>query len=603
MHAPRRRALIGLLSLSLVLSAQAGIAQSASAAAAPTATASTARAIPTFTASPKPTITGTPRVGSTLTAVTGDWAPKPTTFGYRWWRDGVAIAGATGSTLKLTAADAGARIDLTVTARRGGYASLARSSGPTAAVAPATTTPTPPAPTPTPTAPTPDPTPAPTPAPTPEPTPDPTPPVATVPFTEAADPVITGDVQVGRPLRAVAGVWTPRPTSFAYAWQVDGVAVAGATSISYTPVDADAGKRITATVTGTAPGITPTARTSAATPAVAAAGVDLPEQPSTGKVVGNIYLDSVDPANLVSSGEIYLEPAPQTFSDGVASAVTNGAFAFSGVRPGEYRLHAFFRFGSEYLYQYYGQTNDVTRAQTFAVQADGTVRVDVVLKRYTTIQGTVTTTGGVPAANVAVSAYRISDGNQLDSVYTDAQGRYTIGYAEPEDYLIQVGAPIGDTRGIIGEWYSDAYDRASATPVTVAGWGTPLTGIDVQLARGASAKGQIYRSDGIGLPAASVRFVPIAAAVEGVRPTTGIVASTDVYGRFSVNGITPGEYVVYVAAPGETPPQLPRWAGGTGTLATATRYTATLDGQLPAIYVQLARDPSSPASRAAPIAR
>jgi hypothetical protein len=599
MHAPRRRALIGLLSLSLVLSAQAGIAQSASAAAAPTATASTARAIPTFTASPKPTIAGTPRVGSTLTAVTGDWAPKPTTFGYRWWRDGVAIAGATGSTLKLTAADAGARIDLTVTARRGGYASRARSSGPTAAFAPATTTPTPPAPTPTPTAPTPDP----TPAPTPEPTPDPTPPVATVPFTEAADPVITGDVQVGRPLRAVAGVWTPRPTSFAYAWQVDGVAVADTTSISYTPVDADAGKRITATVTGTAPGITPTTRTSAASAPVAAAGVDLPEQPSTGKVVGNIYLDSVDPANLVSSGEIYLEPAPQTFSDGVASAVTNGAFAFSGVRPGEYRLHAFFRFGSEYLYQYYGQTNDVTRAQTFAVQADGTVRVDVVLKRYTTIQGTVTTTGGVPAANVAVSAYRISDGNQLDSVYTDAQGRYTIGYAEPEDYLIQVGAPIGDTRGIIGEWYSDAYDRASATPVTVAGWDTPLTGIDVQLARGASAKGQIYRSDGIGLPAASVRFVPIAAAVEGVRPTTGIVASTDVYGRFSVNGITPGEYVVYVAAPGETPPQLPRWAGGTGTLATATRYTATLDGQLPAIYVQLARDPSSPASRAAPIAR
>ncbi|WP_258061611.1 hypothetical protein [Clavibacter michiganensis] len=168
MHAPRRRALIGLLSLSLVLSAQAGIAGSATAAdARPSAsnTAATTRAIPTFTASPKPTITGTLRVGSTLTAVTGDWTPKPTTFGYRWWRDGVAIAGATGSTLKLTAADAGARIDLTVTARRGGYASLARSSGPTAAVAPAATTPTSPAPTPAPTAPTPEPTPAPTPTP------------------------------------------------------------------------------------------------------------------------------------------------------------------------------------------------------------------------------------------------------------------------------------------------------------------------------------------------------------------------------------------------------------------------------------------------------
>ncbi|RII90100.1 carboxypeptidase regulatory-like domain-containing protein, partial [Clavibacter michiganensis] len=136
MHAPRRRALIGLLSLSLVLSAQAGIAGSATAADAPAgAAASATRAASAFTASPKPTIAGALRVGSTLTAVTGEWAPKPTTFGYRWWRDGVAIAGATGSTLKLTAADAGARIDLTVTARRGGYASLARSSGPTTAVA------------------------------------------------------------------------------------------------------------------------------------------------------------------------------------------------------------------------------------------------------------------------------------------------------------------------------------------------------------------------------------------------------------------------------------------------------------------------------------
>ncbi|RIJ43518.1 carboxypeptidase regulatory-like domain-containing protein, partial [Clavibacter michiganensis subsp. insidiosus] len=106
-------------------------------------------------------------------------------------------------------------------------------------------------------------------------------------------------------------------------------------------------------------------------------------------------------------------------------------------------------------------------------------------------------------------------------------------------------------------------------------------------------------------PGASVRVVPVAAAVDGVRPTTGLVASTDLYGRFSLNGITPGQYVVYVEGSGEAPRDLPRWAGGTGSLATATRYTATLDGQLPAIYVQLPRDPSdrSSTSRLAPTAR
>ncbi|WP_246865189.1 hypothetical protein [Clavibacter sepedonicus] len=123
----------------------------------------------------------------------------------------------------------------------------------------------------------------------------------------------------------------------------------------------------------------------------------------------------------------------------------------------------------------------------------------------------------------------------------------------------------------------------------------------MQLSRGASAKGQVYRVDGVGSSGSSVRFVPVGSAVDGVRPTVGLVAYTDRYGRFSLDGITPGEYVVYVTGPA----QQARWAGGTGSLATATRYTATLDGQLPAIYVQFGADPTarSLTSRTAAAAR
>lgn len=76
-----------------------------------------------FTKAPKPTILGTMRVGQTVKAVTGTWSPTPTSFEYRWYRNGEPIAMANGSTYKLRSADAGKKITVQVTAKRSGYAS------------------------------------------------------------------------------------------------------------------------------------------------------------------------------------------------------------------------------------------------------------------------------------------------------------------------------------------------------------------------------------------------------------------------------------------------------------------------------------------------
>jgi len=88
----------------------------------------------TFTASPVPTITGTKKSGSTLTAVTGTWRAAPTTFSYVWNRavsstgEKTAIAGATSKTYKLTTADKGKFITVTVTASKVSYADTAKTS-------------------------------------------------------------------------------------------------------------------------------------------------------------------------------------------------------------------------------------------------------------------------------------------------------------------------------------------------------------------------------------------------------------------------------------------------------------------------------------------
>src|SRR5581483_5172561 len=92
---------------------------SAQATSAPSAVVSSAAA-PTNTA--PPTISGTLQVSSTLTASQGSWNGAPTSFAFSWSRcdangDSCAtIDGATSSTYKLTQADTGGALRVSVVA-------------------------------------------------------------------------------------------------------------------------------------------------------------------------------------------------------------------------------------------------------------------------------------------------------------------------------------------------------------------------------------------------------------------------------------------------------------------------------------------------------
>lgn len=100
---------------------------------------------PTETAAP--TIGGTARVGEQLTATDGGWTHEPTSFAYAWLRcdaagDGcLPIVGATAADHEPTAADAGARLRVEVTATNGSGSAVARSAA-SAVVRPALAAPT-----------------------------------------------------------------------------------------------------------------------------------------------------------------------------------------------------------------------------------------------------------------------------------------------------------------------------------------------------------------------------------------------------------------------------------------------------------------------------
>lgn len=155
-----------------------------------------------FTAGSPPVISGTKGVGKPLTASTGSWWPTPTSYGYRWRRDGVAISGATSRTYTPTVGDAGHSLTVTVTARRTGYTSASARSAPVG-----------------------------------------------IPIHATTRPSISGNPTVWRTLTVMVGSWTPQPSSYAYRWYRDGVAISGATGRSYQLRSADRGHAVKARVT------------------------------------------------------------------------------------------------------------------------------------------------------------------------------------------------------------------------------------------------------------------------------------------------------------------------------------------------------------------
>jgi hypothetical protein len=80
-----------------------------------------------------PRISGTPKVGRRLSVVRGTWTAG-TSFSYRWYANGKAIAKATRSTYTPTKGVKGKRISVRVTGRKAGYATVTTTSARTAAV-------------------------------------------------------------------------------------------------------------------------------------------------------------------------------------------------------------------------------------------------------------------------------------------------------------------------------------------------------------------------------------------------------------------------------------------------------------------------------------
>lgn len=156
-----------------------------------------------FTPTKSVTVTGVYRFGQTL-RISQAWSPAPSSTAYQWYRNGVAIKGATGSSLKLNTTYIGAKISVKLTLRRDGFTARSTSTVPTL--------------------------------------------VRNATMATVSTPRITGTLKAGSALTASNGSFSPAPTSVNFQWYRNGAAIAGARNRVYKLAAADNGKSITVRV-------------------------------------------------------------------------------------------------------------------------------------------------------------------------------------------------------------------------------------------------------------------------------------------------------------------------------------------------------------------
>ena len=154
-----------------------------------------------------PAVTGTASVGQTLSCYQGTWTGSPTSYVFQWERNLAPTIGATASTYLLVSGDGLQSVSCAVTATNASGSATAMSNAvvPTVPPAPAIIT----------------------------------------------APVVSGTATVGQTLSCSTGSWANAPTSYAYQWRRNGVAISGATTSTYLLDPADGLKMVDCVVTAT----------------------------------------------------------------------------------------------------------------------------------------------------------------------------------------------------------------------------------------------------------------------------------------------------------------------------------------------------------------
>jgi hypothetical protein len=222
-----------------------------------------------------------------------------------------------------------------------------------------------------------------------------------------------------------------------------------------------------------------------AQPVEAPATVDV-SVPPAGTLVGTLLRSDGSPVadEFVT---VFLADREEAFGRS-ATTGADGSWSIADLYPTPYKV----AFGGAYQAFAFGKS-DWASADTVAVAAGATVRVDDTLFLSASISGTVRDQTGGPVEGICVSLENVdpNSGGGWTGGCTDASGAYRAGDITPAgDYRVLFSDPQGR---FAAEYYDDTTDPASATVVTVAR-GAQVAGIDAVLAPGAALTGRVINA-------------------------------------------------------------------------------------------------------------
>jgi len=275
-----------------------------------------------------------------------------------------------------------------------------------------------------------------------------------------------------------------------------------------------------------------------------------PVNVAAGTDTSGINIDVLQPASLGGTAVFPSGSAPESgfvtlFSENgnrVASTTfgTDGAFHFPQVPPGPLKLC----FGSStpesgFAFMWYPTAGQFGSAEPLNL-APGEMRTDLqlIMKPAGSISGTVS---GADGATVPVMLLD-SLGRIVGSARTDAAGKYVLGRIGPGNFKVRFG-DVGfrsTSSPLMPQFYpgiAEAAGYSAGADVTVA-TGQATAGIDAVMTRGGAVSGLILGTDGAPLTSHSVNTLSLNGSVEERT------AWTDTSGRFSISGLSDGDYIL-----------------------------------------------------------
>ena len=290
-------------------------------------------------------------------------------------------------------------------------------------------------------------------------------------------------------------------------------------------------------------------------------------------------------------------------SEGFASTNASGEYTVSGLSGGHYKVG--FSDQPTYTDQYYNKQSSFEGASLVSVtEGNATSGIDAEMLQPGKITGRVTSSGGVPIANVNIDLYNNSFNIYEPAKFaeTNANGEYTIeGLAEGE-YKIDF-SPENST--YLPQYYSGQTSLTSANPIFVTA-GATTAGINARLVEGAKISGVVTDAYSHG----RLAKIGVIASSPGGERTFGY-SETNANGEYTITGLSTGSYKVGFSwefseaefkacehAPRCPPKYITQYFNNQPSEATANPVTAAV-GTI-ASGINAAMVPSAPFNTAAP---